>query len=177
MFRNKRRLTVLLLAVILLLSGCTQLDALLGKQDPEVPPQPVTYTHAGASITLIDTFIQREYISYTMCFESEDIAVMALKEEFTLFANTDYSAESTLADYATLVWNANSMAGVPELITDGDMTYFDYARSANGNDYTVRTYVFKTNDAFWMFQFTALTENFAAVEAQIDSYAATIVFA
>ena len=102
---------------------------------------------------------------------------MALKEEYSLFDNTDFSSASSLEEYAGLVWNANQFTGAVPLVTDGDLQYFEFDRSANGNEYTYRAYVFKAADGFWLVQFVSRADRYAALADTMHEYAATVTFA
>ena len=165
----KSKLIPLLLAVLLLCS-CTA---------EAVPAEPVAtdFSKAGMTVTLTDAFAEKEYVSYTACYESADISVMALKEEYSLFDNTDFSSASTLEEYAGLVWNANQFADNVPLVTDGDLKYFEFDRSANGNEYTYRAYVYKAADGFWLVQFVSRADRYAELQDTMHGYAATVTFA
>jgi len=166
----KLKLFPLILALALLLCGCSTAES------QPAAPAAVDFAKAGLTITLNDTFYEKEHMGYTTCFLSEEIAVFLLKEEYTLFDNTDFSSASSLEEYAGLVWNANQFAGNVPLVTDGDLKYFEYDYSANGNNYTYRTYVFKAADAFWLVQFAALTERYESLADTMHGYAASVVF-
>lgn len=166
-----RKLTALLLTLTLLL--CTSCTA-MQPQEPAPTPQPTTFSKSGMTITLTDDFAEKEYVTYTAVYDSAEIAVFALKEEFWLFDSSVLSAESSVADYADLVWKSNSFSGdVPVSEQDG-LTWFDYDRTVNGGDYTYRTYVFKGSDSFWFVQFAAFTDNFSNVESTIHAFAKSV---
>lgn len=165
----KLRLFSMILALAMLLTGCA------AESEPAVPAA-LEFSKAGLTVTLTDAFYEKEHMGYTTCFLSDEIAVFLLKEEYTLFENTDFSSASSLEEYAGLVWNANRFTGNVPLVTDGDLKYFEYDYSANGNDYTYRTYVFKAADAFWLVQFASLTDSYAALKDTMHSYAASVVF-
>lgn len=166
----KMKLFSLILALAMLMTGCTAAEA--------EPSEPVAqdFSKAGMTITLTDAFYEKEHVGYTTCFLSDDIAVFVLKEEYTLFENTDFSSASTREEYAGLVWNANQFTGNVPLVTDGELKYFEYDYSANGNDYTYRTYVFKASDSFWLVQFASFTDSYDAMKDTMHAYAETVVF-
>lgn len=165
----KLRLFSIILALAMLLTGCA------AESEPAAPAA-LEFSKAGLTVTLTDAFYEKEHMGYTTCFLSDEIAVFLLKEEYTLFENTDFSSASSLEEYAGLVWNANRFTGNVPLVTDSDLKYFEYDYSANGNDYTYRTYVFKAADAFWLVQFASLTDSYAALKDTMHSYAASVVF-
>ncbi len=168
----KRKLTSLLLAAILLLcSGCSLMTS---QPEEPLPPQPMTYSKAGLSITLTDEFTEKDYVTYTAVYESPRIAVFALKEEFRLFDSSVLSSESSTADYAGLLWKSNGFTDELPLTEQDGLTWFDYDRSVNGADYTYRVYAFKGSDSFWMVQFAAFADSFDGLAPVIHSYAKTV---
>lgn len=166
----KTKLFSIMLTLVLLLTGCAAAET-----EPAAPAAQ-DFSKAGLTVTLTEEFYEKEHMGYTTCFLSEDIAVFLLKEEYTLFENTDFSSASSLEEYAGLVWNANQFTGNVPLVTDGDLKYFEYDYSANGNDYTYRTYVFKAADGFWLVQFAALADSYDALQDTMHGYAASVVF-
>lgn len=160
----------ILLALALLLCGCT------AEEPAPVEPVATDFSAAGMTLTLTDAFALRDYVTYTLCCESADISVMALKEEYSLFEHTDFSAETSVEEYAGLVWSSNRFTDNVPLVTDGDLKYFEFDRSANGNDYTYRAYVFKADDGFWLVQFVSRADRYAELADTMHGYAATIRF-
>lgn len=166
----KLKLFPIFLALVLILTGCASADT-----DP-APPAAQDFSKAGITLTLNETFYEKSHVGYTTCFLSDDIAVFLLKEEYTLFEHTDFSSASTLEEYAGLVWNANQFAGNVPLVTEDGLKYFEYDYSANGNNYTYRTYVFKAADGFWLVQFAALSDSYDGLKSTMHAYAETVVF-
>ena len=73
----KRILSAALVLTLLcscLLCGCSLFQA-----------SPKTFTKSGMSITLTDDFTERDYVSYTAVYDSQYVAIFAIKEEFSLF--------------------------------------------------------------------------------------------
>ena len=165
----KTKLIPLLLTLVLLLCGCST-DA------APAAPAAQTFSNAGMNITLTESFFEKEHVAYTMCYTSDEIAVFTLREEYSLFDNTDFSSASTLEEYAGLVWNANQFSGNVPLVVDGDLKYFEYDFSSNGNLYTYRTYVFKDAEGFWLVQFACFTDRYEALQDTIHGYAASVSF-
>lgn len=166
---KKKSLLMLLLTLCLLLCGCSE---------EEVPAEPVeqAFTAAGLHLTLTDEFTEKQHAAYTLYAESEDLLVLGLKEEYTLFENTDFSAQTSLKQYAALVWSANQLEGEVPLEDDGELLWFEYDNHVNGADYRYRAYVFKDNEGFWLLQFATHAEEFAALSETIRGYAASVYF-
>lgn len=166
----KTKLFPILLALCLLLCGCG------GNEEPPAPPAETEFTAAGMHLTLTEEFTEKQHVAYTALYESAELAVMVLKEEYTLFENTDFSAQTSPEQYAELVWRSNQLEGdVPLQESDG-LNWFEYSRTTNGTDYTYRAYVMKSADGFWLFQFAARTEAFPAHTDTIHGYAMSIYF-
>lgn len=167
---KKKSLLILLLTLCLLLCGC-------GGED-KVPAEPVEkeFTAAGLHLTLTESFAEKQHAAYTLYAESEDLLVLGLKEEYKLFENTDFSDQTSLKQYAALVWTANQLEGDVPMEDDGELLWFEYDNHVNGADYRYRAYVFKDNEGFWLLQFAARAEEFAALSQTIRDYAASVYF-
>lgn len=166
----KIKLFSILLALCLLLCGCT------AEEEPPAEPIPTDFAAAGMHLTLTEDFAEKQHVSYTALYESAELVIMVLKEEYTLFDKTDFSSQTAPEEYAALVWSANQLEGEVPVQTADDLVWFDYSRTANGTDYTYRAYVFKSDDAFWLFQFGARSDAFAALTDTIHGYATTVYF-
>ena len=166
----KTKLFPILLALSLLLCGCTSAPA-----EPEAPT-PTDFAAAGMHLTLTDAFTEKQHVSYTAMYHSDEVAVMVLKEEYTLFDNTEFSSQTSPEQYAALVWSSNQFQGEVPLQADEDLTWFEYDRTVNGTDYRYRAYVYKSNEAFWLFQFAVRSEAFSLHANDIHSYAASVYF-
>jgi len=162
----KRISSIVLIFVLitsLFLSGCSLFEA-----------SPKTFTKAGMSITLTDRFTEREYVSFTAVYDSQHVAVFAIKEAFTLFEGSALGKDSSLEDYANTVILANGLDVTP--VTEDGITSFTYQKESNGIDCTYFATVHKSGDAFWLIQFSAKTEQYEAQKANILTYAKSISF-
>ena len=167
----KLKLLPMLLALILLLCGCAA--------EEEVPAGPVAaeFSASGMHITLTDEFAEKQHVSYTACYESTDIALLVLLEEYSLFDNTDFSAQTPVAQYAELVRNSNQLPADSVTVNETDgLTWFEFTRTLNGVDNTYRAYAFKSNDGFWLFQFAARSDTYESVKDTIHGYAMSVYF-
>ena len=164
--RKHLTLISLLLAAILLLTGCKGGEELVPRE-----PAPLDFSKGGMTITLTDAFTEKDYVSYTACYESRDIAVFVLKEEFSLFANTEYGPETTVEEYVDLVRRSNALGDNVLVTNAGNLCYLEYNKEANGKTLSYKVFGFKGADAFWLLQFAADAENYPNVVGQIDAYA------
>lgn len=132
------------------------------------------FSSNGMNVTLTDAFQKMDMANYTVAYGSEEIAVFALKEAFSL---ADGSERYTLKQYADLVLQSNGLdASVLE--TDGDLTCFQYefTNSETNETYRYFTYMYKADDAFWLVQFATLTENAEKYTQQISEWAKSVTF-
>jgi hypothetical protein len=150
------------LFIILTLPGCS---FLAGK------PEAKDFSKAGMTITLTDEFYEKEMRSYTVCYDSTNIAVFALKEEFTLLQGLE---NYSLSDYCKLVINNNGKdCSVQE---DNDLTYFVLDYTANGKNYKYFCPVFKGTDAFWLVQFSCVSDDYDEYLDDFIKWAKSIKF-
>ena len=162
----KRIVSAIFLATLLcsLFCGCSLLEA-----------SPKTFSASGMSITLTEDFTERDYVSFTATYDSQYVAVFALKETFDLIDATGVlSRNSTTEEYAKFVIQGNQLDCEP--VSENGLLSFVYQSENNGVDYTYFATIHKSSDAFWMIQFATKTSNFEKQKDNILTYAKSISF-
>ena len=122
-------------------------------------PQAKTFTKHEMSITLTDEFVEKTQISLTCYYESRDVIVTTVKEEFSLISG---GASNTVSQYAEMVLSNNGMSGVDPTVTD-DYAWFVYEKTVSGNDFSYLATCHKSGEAFWLIQFCTYTSEFEAI--------------
>ena len=143
-------------SVMLLASGCD-----LFKKEK-------TFSKSGMSITLTEDFVEKDRISFTSTYESDDIIVTTLKEEKSLLG--DMSVD--LDGYTKLVIKANNLTNLPQH-KDG-LTYFEYEKEASGKEFHYYAFTFEAEDAYWLIQFACEQKNHEKLEETIFKYAKSV---
>jgi len=137
--------------------------------------KPKEFTKEGMTITLNNRFREVSNDKFTTCYESQDFAVLVLKEEFSLYEDLQ---KFTLSDYGDILITNNKLDSSIKLESIDGLTYFEY-QSTNPETkdlYVYFTLVSKTSDAFWMIQFVALEKNYNDNKQTIIDWAKTIKF-
>ena len=151
-----------MLAIVLVFStGCGVFDFL--KSDK-------TFSKSGMSITLTESFYEKENVAYTAYYESPLILVFAIKEDLSYFEGMNL----TLSDYAQLVIYNNSLSC--DVIEDNDLTYFIFEKEVNGKNYLYFAPVYKSSDAYWLIQFACESANYEELKDTIIKYAQSVTF-
>lgn len=137
-------------------------------------PEEKTFSSSGMSITLTDEFIETNIENYTVAYDSRDIAVFALKEDFSSF---DGFENYTVEQYGELVIKNNGL-DMSQLKTDGDLTFFkyDFSNPETNDTYQYFSYLYKADDSFWLIQFATLDENAEKYAPQIYEWAKSVEF-
>ena len=143
-------------SVMLLASGCD-----LFKKEK-------TFSKSGMSITLTEDFVEKDRITFTSTYESDDIIVTTLKEEKSLLG--DMSVD--LDGYTKLVIKANNLTNLPQH-KDG-LTYFEYEKEASGKEFHYYAFTFEGEDAYWLIQFACEQKNHEKLEETIFKYAKSV---
>lgn len=131
-----------------------------------------TFSKAGVTITLTDKFIEKELVSQTAYFESTEMVVTLLKEEFTLLVGLE---NWTLKKYAETTISGNGLtAEVVE--TEKSYVYFEYEKTVSGNDYKYLATCHKADDAFWLIQFGCFSKNYDKLQEDMFKYADSVTF-
>ncbi len=137
-------------------------------------PKEKTFSSNGMTITLTNEFRKVDFENFTVAYDSKNVAVFVLKEAFSL---ADGSGNYTLEQYADFVIQANNLSSA-EVKTVRGLTHFEYEfTNLETNDtYQYFSYVYKTNDAFWLIQFATLSEDAETYAQQISAWAKSVEF-
>ena len=110
------------------------------------------FTSNGLTITLTEAFVETQHEGYTVCYDSKSVAVIALKESFSLQAGVK---DWTLEYYADLIKSANSAHSPSKPVKVGDRMVIEYTFFNPNTNVTYHYYtcMYKGSDAFWMVQF------------------------
>lgn len=137
--------------------------------------QPKTFSAQGMSITLTDEFREFDAENFTVGYETGDVVVLGLKEEFSLMEGAE---DYTLEEYGNLVLQSNGMDDF-QLDTVEGVTFFEYLYTDpdTNENYQYFSCVYKANDAFWLMQFVTLEENVDIYAEQFLAWAKSVEFA
>lgn len=163
---NKRKGIIVFVICIALGVVIGLLPSILSK------PEAKTFTSDGMTITLTDEFKKEYFDNFTVCYTSKKSAVIALREGFY-----DYGVDCshyTLEEYGDLLFEANDLDC--ELKRTDGLTYFEYSRVSEGEEFGYFAVIFKADDAFWMVQFSAEQKNMEKYKPDFIEWAKTIEF-
>ncbi len=133
-----------------------------------------TFSSKGMAITLTEEFKKTDVEDYTVAYNSKNVVVFALKEEFAL---ADGFQNYTLEQYGNLVLQNNNLSSSKIKNIEG-LTGFEY-ESTNPNTkntYKYFSFVYKSKDAFWLVQFATLSENADEYDSEIIEWAKSVEF-
>ncbi|MBE6733898.1 MAG: hypothetical protein E7563_00965 [Ruminococcaceae bacterium] len=139
------------------------------------PAEPETFTKENMSITLTDDFREVQAEGYLAAYDSENVAVLVTKEDFSLLEGFgDYTVE----EYAGIVVEVNELKDT-QVKKFGDLTYFnyDYYNPDTKTTYEYFSYAYKSQDAFWLIQFATPEEYVSEAEPLIMDWAKSVEFA
>lgn len=156
MSKHLRLLALLLCTVLLLSTGCSA--------------QTKDFTVKELTITLTEEFKEASYNTYDGSFESRNMAVYILREEFELFDGGDVEVDLTY--YTDLLIEGNGL-DVQAQSKEG-LTYFVFDKNADGDAYTYYAFTYEGTDAFWLVQICCRTENAEKLESAVFQYAKSV---
>lgn len=160
-----KKIVSVLLVVLLLFSLASCME-----------PSPKEFTSNGMSITLTNKFVETNVQGYTVCYDSSNAAVFALKEAFTLQAGL---SDLSLDEYAQLVYQANSSKSPNPIATENGLTIMEYSflNTEENQTYCYLATMFKADDAFWLVQFACKENAYEAQRPQFIEWAKSVTFA
>lgn len=134
-----------------------------------------TFSKDGMSITLTDAFKEADVDGYTVCYDSKNVAVFILKEEFSLLEGAE---NLKLDEYIELLRQSNSDKNAGEAVTSDGLTYFEYTFLNEEENVTYKyfTTAIKSEDAFWMVQFSAKEDSYDEQKANFITWAKSVSF-
>ena len=168
-------LTVLIVAIVIgFLVGL--LSGIMGAMDEEA--QPKTFTTGDITITLTDEFEEGTLDGYDAVWESWDMMVVVLQEPFdTLTEVMEDPATATVREFAELHRDSNEKTAPIETRNGLTRYCYEWENEENGVTYRYYTYLFKSDDSFWMVQFFLDAEDAAEYQDLIPQWAQSVTFA
>lgn len=137
-------------------------------------PDPKDFSSNGMTIKLTDEFVKTDVENYTVAYNSKNVAVLALKEAFAL---ADGFQDYTLEQYGNLVLQNNNLSSSKIEDKEGLIGFeYEFTNPDTKGTYKYFSFVYKSNDAFWLVQFATLTENVDEYSSKIIEWAKTISF-
>lgn len=163
---NKKGIVVLIIAMII--------GLIAGVVSSFLPASDGIFTAEELSITLTDEFFDLYEEGYNGVFANEDVVVLVVKDAFEDYPELK---EYSLKQYGELIAENYSLTD-SALKRENDLTYFTYLFQNPDTDetYSYKSYIFKTDNAFWIVQFATLEQDVEAYSEQIKQWATTITF-
>ena len=136
---------------------------------------PETFTYGEMSITLTDDFSEKSYEGYSACYESYNAIVMVTKDYSSYFEDFE---TYTLKQYAEDTIAYNDFDDSVTLKEEDSLTYFEYEYTdeETGDIYSYFVPMYKSNDAFWFFQFSSYKEDYESYREQFIEWAKSVEF-
>lgn len=143
----KENIVKVIVFVVVFIASFILGKALMGGFDSEVAEK--TYSNSGFTITMEDGFYEKDLITATFYYESQNAGVAVIKEYFEDLSSLEIGSESSLEDYAELISYINEFDNQYEKLNDQIM-YYTYDKTISGKDYSYMTAVTKGSNAFWV---------------------------
>lgn len=128
------------------------------------------FTVGDMSITLNKGFSQQRSPGTYAAFGSRKVGIFVIKAKIASDETT-----MTAEQYAKALIGMNTLDS--EVEKDGDLPYFTAeVKAENGRKYVHYTYVYKTEDAFWVVEFAVRESRAARQEKNISQWAHSVEF-
>lgn len=133
---------------------------------------PQTFTSAGLTITLTDEFSEVEQDGFPVCFGTKDVAVITVKEEFSIMEGL---GDKTLDEYGDLFLQNNTFNNMRKF-TEGERTYVEYEATPDGEPFYYLGSLYKTDDSFWIVYFAVSIDKKGDYVDTFKEWANTVSF-
>ncbi len=124
---------------------------------------------------LTNRFREVEQTGCTALYSTNSEVAVLKKEPFASLASTGLTESSTLTEYAETVILANELSDTEISEKDG-VIYFTYESTVDKKTYSYLATVHKSDEAFWLIQFSCLQKKYAEKEATFFAYAESVRF-
>ncbi|MBR3895137.1 MAG: hypothetical protein IKJ35_08340 [Clostridia bacterium] len=168
---TKKGLIVLIIAAVFgVVLGFVLTSALLPKKAVE----PKTFSQGGLTVTLTNEFKKFDSDNHVASFSSAKVAVFAVKDSFSMMEGLE---DYTLDQYLDLALKVHNLSSQNELNVKGLKGFvYDSTNPDTKDEYRYFSYVYKSDDAFWIVQFAVKTQNADRYEEQIVEWAKSVTF-
>lgn len=150
------------ISLILAFAGCS------------IKPAKKEFKVEEMSITLTDKFFEKEIMSQTGYFEAPTEIVCVTKESFSLLESVFGSSDMSIEEYANIILTGNKIDD--ELKEEDGLYSFTYERTVENKDFYYQSYVFKSDNAFWLVQFSCFAKDMKNHTDNFVEYAKSIKF-
>lgn len=122
-------------------------------------------------ITLDTSFAEANIQGYERCYTSKHVDVFLVKEAFD---SADELEGMTLSDYAAALIKANGLD--TQIKQDGSLFYFDYVSTLETGDFHYYSYLYKSDNAFWVVQFAIAEVYREQLSSDLLKWAKSVTF-
>ena len=138
------------------------------------PVAETVYEVEDLHITLPEDFQAFENERFTGILLNQDVGISFLKEPFQQVAGSE---SLSLEEYGHLVIGENGIIGTM-LCTEYGLTYFEFLRETQetGDSVAYFAAVYKSNDAFWLLQFSVAEEDYESLRPDMERWARSVTF-
>ena len=130
------------------------------------------FSSNGLNITLNENFKEVKQEGFTVAYECYNVAVMALKEPFTIAPG---AADLSLQEYGNMVIETNGLSN-SSLKTVESLTCFEYEATPEDTTYYYFAAVYKSDDAFWLINFATKKSDKNEYYPQMVEWARSVNF-
>ena len=176
MKRKMRRLACWLLLSVLLLCGCAEggePKTSAAESDAHKSLKERVFRVAEMEISLDESFAQAPVQGLEACYTSEHVDVFVLREDFSL---AEGLRDQSLLQYGAAVVAGNEQAQGAAVTEKNGLTYFEYAGEEGGVRFVLLSYLYKSENAFWVVQFATPEAKRAYLEDSVEAWAKSVRF-
>ena len=125
---------------------------------------------SGVVLTLTDSFEEFDADGFDFSYTCEDVAILGFSEDFETYPDLkDY----TVKEYGELTIEYGGFGSEVKLQEQGGLNYFEFV----SDEYKYFACVYKTENAFWVIQFSTDTAQYDSYRSDFAEWARSVEFA
>lgn len=167
---NLKRFSAFMLALVLAVFAFTGCETKYNT--------PKEFSREGMTITLNEEFNEGHLDEATAYYQGMTSILIVEKFKFEDLKSENLSSDSTIEDFAGYITDYYSLGEESEFILgdNGEYLYTDYVRTIRNETYTFVPCLFKSGDAFWVFDFCCSEIHALSITPDFHKWASTIKF-
>lgn len=137
-------------------------------------PKEKVFTCEDMQITLNESFGETEYMGYKTVYRSKNAVILVLKDNISELPS-EFKTMTT-EEYGEFIIELNQYSESSTVEQKDGLIYFEYEATSDGEDFYYFSTIYRTEDAFWVIQFSTKQEDADKMQDDFIEWAKSVSF-